>query len=149
MIVDLAKADCEKILAENRYAHLACCDGDEPYVVPITYVYADGFLYGFTHEGKKIELLRKNPKMCVQVERVEGEREWESVMCWGLFEEVTRADAAQDVKLLFAERHGISVLAGKEPDVSPMVEYLHSPKDDTAVMYRMRPYRMSGKAGKR
>lgn len=146
MIVDLTKTECEGILASNRYAHMGCLDGDEPYVVPITYVYRDGFVYGFTHEGKKIELLRKSSKMCVQVERVKGEREWESVMCWGLFEEVTDPKSIQDVKLLFAEQHGSSILAAEEPPVSPMAEALRLPKDDAAVLYRMRPYRVSGRA---
>lgn len=146
MIVDLTKAECEKIVAANRYAHMACCDGDEPYLVPITYVYDGGFFYGFTHEGRKIELLRKNPKMCVQVENVKGEREWESAMCWGLFEEVTDPKSIQDVKLLFADQHGASVLAGEEPAISPMVERLNVQHDEKVVVYRMQPYRVTGRA---
>ena len=148
MKTDLTKAECERILASNRYAHLGCVDGDEAYVVPITYVYDGGFLYGFTHEGKKIELLRKNPKMCVQVERVDGEREWESVICWGLFEEVTDQKSRHGVRMLFADMHGAAVLAGAEPPVSPLAETLHLPKDDEAVVYRMLPHRMTGKAEK-
>lgn len=146
MIVDLTQAECEKIVAANRYAHMACCDGDEPYLVPITYVYDGGFFYGFTHEGTKIELLRKNPKMCVQVENVKGEREWESVMCWGLFEPVTGAENVQRVKMLFAEQHGASVLAGEEPAISPMVQRLNVPRDENIVVYRMQPYRVTGRA---
>jgi uncharacterized protein len=146
MMTDLTKDECERILTASRYAHLGCCDGDEPYVVPITCIYKDGFLYGFTHEGQKIDLLRKNPKMCVQVEHVAGEHEWESVMCWGMFEEITDEKNKQAVKILFAERHGESILAGEEPDVSPMASSLHLPKDDSAIVYRMQPYRVSGKA---
>jgi nitroimidazol reductase NimA-like FMN-containing flavoprotein (pyridoxamine 5'-phosphate oxidase superfamily) len=148
MITDLTNSECERILTSNRYGHLGCSDGDEPYVVPITYVYKDGFLYSFTHEGQKIELMRKNPKMCVQVEHIASEKEWESVMCWGLFEEVTDEKSIQDVKLLFAEQHGESVLAGEEPAVSPMVEKLHLQNDISAVLYRMKPYRMTGRAMK-
>lgn len=146
MIIDLTKAECEAIVASNRYAHMACRDGDEPYLVPITYVYDGDFFYGYTHEGKKIELLRKNPTMCVQVENVKGGREWESVMCWGLFEEVTDPKDIQNVKLLFADQYGTSVLAGEEPPVSPMVERLNLPRDERVVVYRMRPYRVTGRA---
>src|SRR6185436_1035733 len=109
------KAECEAILDGNIYGHLGCSDGDEPYVVPITYVYHDGFIYGFTHEGQKIEIMRKNPKMCVQVEHVKNQKEWESVMCWGLFEEVTDEKSIQNIKLLLAEQHGKVLLAKEEP----------------------------------
>lgn len=148
MITNLTDNECERILTANRYGHLGYSDGNEPYVVPITYVYSGGFLYGFTHEGKKIELMRKNPKICIQVERIQSEREWESVMCWGLFEEVTDEKSIQDVKLLLAEQHGKSVMKGEEPPVSPLVEALHSEKDGSAVLYRMKPYRMTGRADK-
>lgn len=148
MIVDLTKNECEKVLASNRYGHLGCVDGDEPYVVPITYVYQGGFLYGYTHEGHKIETLRKNPKMCVQVEHVASEHEWESVMCWGLFEEITDQKSIQDVKLLLGGQHGQAILEKGEGTVSPMVDRLHLPQDEHAVVYRMEPYRMTGRAKK-
>lgn len=148
MITNLTHNECERILASNRYGHLGCCDGDEPFVFPITYVYKDGFIYGFTYEGQKIELMRKNRKICVQVEHVQSEIEWESVMCWGHFEEVTDEKSIQDVKLLLADQHGESVLVGEEPPVSPMVEKLHLPKEESAVLYRMKPYRMTGRAEK-
>lgn len=149
MITDLTKAECEDVLAASHYGHLGCCDGDEPYVVPITCVYKDGTLYSFTHEGKKIELLRKNPKMCVQVERVKSGNEWESVMCWGLFEMLTDEKNILEVKLLLAEQHGHAVLSGKATPVSPMVDGLSSPEGDPAIVYCMKPYKMTGKTKRR
>src|SRR3989338_104966 len=110
MKIDLPQHRCEEILAANHYGHLGCCDDGEPYVLPVTYVYRDGFLYGFSEEGHKVEILRKNPKLCLQVERVESGLEWESVLCWGLFEEVTDAASIQAVKLLFGQQHGEIVL---------------------------------------
>lgn len=88
MPTDLTKEECEQVLVSNVYAHFGCVDGDEAYVVPITYVYRDGYIYSYTHDGRKIEIVRKNPKVCVQVEQVESGSAWRSVMCWGLFEEV-------------------------------------------------------------
>lgn len=149
MITDLNKADCEKVIASGIYAHLACCDGDEPYVVPIMYVYRDGCIYSYTHEGQKIEIMRKNPKMCVQIQHVEHALEWESVMCWGLFEQVTDPKSIQDVKLLLAEKHGDVVMNEGYRPVSPLVEHVHFAHDEDVVIYRMQPYRMTGKASTR
>jgi len=144
MIIDLTKDECEKILASLNYAHLGCCDGDEPCVVPVTYVYHGGFFYDFTHEGKKIDILRKNGNMCMQVERVKSEFEWESVMCWGKFEEVKEEAAIQEIKLLLAEQHGKALLSNQEAPFSPML--LPDPDDKAVVIYRMQPYRITGRA---
>ncbi len=84
--------------------------------------------------------------MCVQVENVKGEREWESVMCWGLFEPVTGVENMQRVKMLFAEQHGASVLAREEPAISPIVDRLNVRHDEPVVTYRMQPHRMTGRA---
>lgn len=152
MQTDLTKSECEKILADNHYAHLACIDGDEPYLVPITYVYEGVFLYGCTKEGKKIDVMRKHKKVCVQVECVQSPDSWESVVCWGTFEEVTDAKNIQRVKLMFAEKHGDILLHGKKSPVMPVIKNLHEDRSDHAAMnvvYRIMPYRMTGKAEKR
>ena len=149
MKTDLRPAHCEKILAANHYGHLGCVDNGEPYVVPITYVYRDGFLYGFSQEGHKLEIMRKNPTICIQVERMESGLEWESIICWGNFEEVTDPKNIQDIKLLFAEQHGHIVLEEGEPPVSPLINDLHTQRSDAikkSVIYRMKPYRMTGKS---
>lgn len=146
MLRDLAKAECEEILARERYAHLGCIDGEEPHVVPITYAYEDGYLYGFTFEGAKILVLRKNPVMCVQVEKLTSEHHWESVMCWGKYEEISEPEEVQRVKLLFAQRHGDAILGHMDPPVTPGVHESHPRSTKKPVIYRMRPYRMTGRS---
>lgn len=146
MTIDLTSQQCEEILAANHYGHLGCVDGEEPYVVPITYLYKDGFLYGFSKEGHKIDLLRKNSRMCVQVEHVTSGDDWNSVICWGFFEEVADPKSAQDIKLLLGEEFGqVLITEGKAP-VSPMIKNLHLQHAEGSVVYRMKPYRMSGKS---
>lgn len=149
MTIDLTPSQCADILAANHYAHLGYCDGDQPYVLPITYLYKDGFLYGYTREGHKIDSMRRNPCICVQVEHVESASAWESVLCCGRFEEVTDPDSIKDIRLMMAEEHGkVLVAEGKMP-VFPMVHDLqeHDEKSHhTAVIYRLKPTRMTGKA---
>ncbi|MEP9389875.1 pyridoxamine 5'-phosphate oxidase family protein [Mesorhizobium sp. KR9-304] len=60
-----------------------------PYLVPIHYAYAAGFLYSFSLPGQKIEWMRTNPRVCVQVDQFFGEhRKWRSVLVFGAFEEL-------------------------------------------------------------
>ena len=145
MTIDLNDDECRHILSLNRYGHLGCVDGGEPYVVPVTYVFRDGEFYGYTFEGKKIGAMRSHPKVCVQVEDVVDGTSWVSVIAWGDFEEITAKDEVQRVKLLFGRQHGESSLAGERPLVSPGIERLHLPVPEDAVLYRIVPYRMTGK----
>ena len=57
-----------EILDTARVLHLGLCAGDEPYVVPMNYGYAeeDGRLVLYLHSavrGKKLDMIRQNPKV--------------------------------------------------------------------------------------
>lgn len=62
-----------KILEKENIIHIGLVDGDEPYVVPMNYGFTmeDGkltlYLHGAT-EGKKINLMRANPKVFFSIE---------------------------------------------------------------------------------
>lgn len=56
----------EEIIGQAQVCHLGLADGDQPYMVPMNFGYRDGTLY--LHgalEGRKMEILRRNPKVCV------------------------------------------------------------------------------------
>jgi hypothetical protein len=57
------------IFHEALVGHLGLCDGDEPYVVPMNFVLCGSALYlHCAHEGRRMDILRKNPKACLQTE---------------------------------------------------------------------------------
>jgi uncharacterized protein len=145
MRIDLTKEQCEQVLLSQRYGHLGCWDGHEPYVIPITYVYEDGSMYGNLREGKKVDIMRAFPRVCVQVEDVKSRADWKSVICWGNFEEITDEKSIQRIKLLLAESHGKEVLKEGKDIVSPTVEQ-HDDKSHASVTYRIVPDRMTGKS---
>jgi len=63
-------AELESILREAVVCRMGLCDGELPYVVPMNYGYRDGSV--FLHsaiEGRKIELLRRNPNVCLEFEK--------------------------------------------------------------------------------
>lgn len=89
MIVQtLSTQECTALLAKNRFARLACASNGQPYVVPIYYAYADHCLYAFSMPGKKIDWMRENPLVSVQVDEYGTGREWQSVVVDGRYEEV-------------------------------------------------------------
>lgn len=87
----LSDAEMKDLLTAEVFGHLGCFDGGKPYVVPLAYVYHNNTIYGQTTEGRKVEILRKNPLVCFQVEKLH-DRKWSSVMCWGAFEELAFED---------------------------------------------------------
>ena len=88
LIRTLSVLECTKILTANRVARLACAKDGQPYVVPVHYAYAGNHLYVFSMPGKKIDWMRANPLVSVQVdERGEG-RGWQSVVVDGRYEEL-------------------------------------------------------------
>jgi nitroimidazol reductase NimA-like FMN-containing flavoprotein (pyridoxamine 5'-phosphate oxidase superfamily) len=100
----LSDAKIDDVLTTEIFGHLGCIDNGKPYVVPMAFVFQENVLYGQTTEGKKIEMLRKNPKVCFQVER-HKDGKWQSVMCHGTFEEldfkdITRSDQLVAIELL-------------------------------------------------
>ncbi len=57
----------ESIIRRSLVCRLAMTDGSQPYVVPISFGFRDRCLYFHSAgDGKKIELLRKNPKICFE-----------------------------------------------------------------------------------
>ena len=67
----------EGILASARYLHLGMLDGQFPYVVPMHYGYVlrGGALSLYLHcagEGHKLDCLRKDPHVFVEIDRGES-----------------------------------------------------------------------------
>lgn len=51
----------EAVLDEAAYAVFALCDGEEPYAVPMNFVYHDRALYVHSaRDGRKVDILAKN-----------------------------------------------------------------------------------------
>lgn len=65
--------EIKDILDKSNILHLGLVDGDEPYVIPMNYGYTlEGekltlYLHGAT-EGKKLDLMRANPKIFFSIE---------------------------------------------------------------------------------
>lgn len=84
----LSTLECTKILTANRVGRLACAKDGQPYIAPIYYAHADNHLYAFSMLGKKIDFMRSNPLVSVQVDERGAGRGWKSVIVDGRYEEL-------------------------------------------------------------
>lgn len=84
---ELDKGEATKLLTKCGLGRLGCVDNGEPYVVPINYLFEAGVIYSHSLPGRKIDLLRTHPRACLQVDEIENDFEWRSVIAFGNFEE--------------------------------------------------------------
>jgi nitroimidazol reductase NimA-like FMN-containing flavoprotein (pyridoxamine 5'-phosphate oxidase superfamily) len=62
-------AELRRILADARVCRVALCDGDRPYLVPLSFALDGGDLVLHSaRAGRKLEILRRNPAVCFEVE---------------------------------------------------------------------------------
>ncbi len=62
------RREIEEILKKEKICYLAMADGDTPYVIPTTYGFGEGHIFMHSSkEGRKMEVIRKNNKVCVTV----------------------------------------------------------------------------------
>lgn len=59
----------EAIIKKANVMRLAMADGGNPYLIPLNFGYESGNLYFHTGlRGKKMDLLRKNPNVCFEMD---------------------------------------------------------------------------------
>ncbi len=89
MIATLNDSEMESLLYEQLIGHIGCQLHGTVYVVPVSYAYDGAYIYVRSFEGKKISIMRKNPAICFQVDKMLDMANWQSVIAYGSFEELT------------------------------------------------------------
>lgn len=87
-IHDMTEAECRHVLKQASVGRIACARDNQPYVVPIYFAYDEHYLYAISTIGQKIEWMRTNPLVCVEVEKLTSHDEWMSVVVLGRYEEL-------------------------------------------------------------
>ena len=88
MIGKLNPDDVETLVKQQLVGRIGCHAKDVTYVVPISFAYDGAYIYGHTFEGMKVDMMRKNPKVCFQVDDTTDLANWQSAVLWGEFEEL-------------------------------------------------------------
>ena len=87
---NLTYEQADELLRTQVVGHLGCSEAGQTYVVPISYAYDGEYIYCHTHEGLKLRMMRKNPKVCFQVDELKHMASWKSVVAFGRFEELEK-----------------------------------------------------------
>lgn len=82
---ELTTKECEQLLRRTRVGRLAYSLHDRVNIVPIHFVYEDGWIYGRTAPGGKLESILRNSWVAFEVDEHRGEFDWLSVVVRGGF----------------------------------------------------------------
>ena len=112
------QAEMEAILQKALVMHLAMCRGEQPYLVPVNFAYADGRIYFHTgHKGMKMDFMAANDRVCFEVDTevkllpAEGPCDWsvryESVVGFGRARKVEdQAERLKGLRLIMEHYNG-------------------------------------------
>lgn len=133
----LTDKQTDALLASRQIGRIGCHDGHKIYVVPVTYVYDGEYIYCHSREGLKLDILRKNPRLCFQVDHIRQMNDWDSVIIQGVFEEL-KGTAAESAAGLLISRLKDTVTSKTalphEPGDSPD---RRETKGFTAILFRI------------
>ncbi len=142
-IHELTVVECRNVLNRARHGRLGCARDGQPYVVPFFFYLDPGedFLYSFSILGQKVEWMRLNPKVCVEVDEVVDRDNWTAVVAFGRYQELddsaAHADARQRANELLQFHATWWLPGGLKPDS------VHQAR--TPLLYRIQIEQLTGR----
>lgn len=132
----------EHLLRSETVGRIGVHADGRTYVVPISYVYDGGVIYAHAAEGMKVRMMRENPSVCFEVDRIDDMANWRSVIAWGTYEELSGDVALAAMNLL---RSRLAPLTASET-AGPAGRASH---DGVEVAYRITLTERTGRYEKR
>ncbi len=138
-VEEMSNGQIKEVLARVGYGHLGMTRGNHPYVVPIHFAFDDPHIYLYTTEGKKTEILKANPEICLQVEEVKSDTEWSSVIVTG---------EAVKLKNKTERENALKFILASNPTLTPAlsIRWMDSwVRENVEVIYRITPRMVTGR----
>ena len=136
---ELTRDECVALLDRHQVGRLAFSQRERLDIEPIHYVHLDGWLYGRTQPGTKLEVLLHNRWVAFEVDEVDALFEWRSVVVkGGLY---LLRPAGSDVE---QERYAQGVAAVRR--LVPEAFTAADPIPERAVLFRIHVDELSGRA---
>lgn len=145
MIGSLSPDEVEEMLRRQLIGRIGCHAHGITYIVPVSYAYDGQYLYVRTHEGMKVSIMRKNPRICFETDSIDNMANWKSVIAWGIFEEL-RNNEDRECALNCLLKRKLPLVSSETTHLSPYWPF--PPKnlnDIEGVVFRIRLEEKSGR----
>ena len=136
---ELDRAECLAILQRHFVGRMAFARKDGVDIEPIHYVLDDGWLYGRTQPGTKLEALTHNRWVAFEVDEVDALFDWRSVVVKGGFYILRAEGSAQEQETY---RQGLDILRRLVPETLTDAD----PLPERAIIFRIHIDELSGRA---
>jgi nitroimidazol reductase NimA-like FMN-containing flavoprotein (pyridoxamine 5'-phosphate oxidase superfamily) len=100
MLGTLNREQIDHVLRTELVGRIGCHDGGRTYIVPITYAYDGGHIYGHSAAGLKVRMMRADPHVCFEVDHMVDMANGQRVIAWGVYEELHGDDATEAMRYL-------------------------------------------------
>lgn len=141
-IHEMSEMECRRALQSANIGRLACARDNQPYVVPINFAFDGNFIYGFTTVGQKVEWMRSNPLVCVEMDEITSERDWLSIVVFGRYEELPETPEHQCARAQAHTLLGRRAMWWEPAYISQ--QHRDQPHSLTPVFYRIHIQKMTG-----
>ena len=149
MLGQLNDNQINNVLSSQVIGRLACTDGKHPYIVPVTYTYDGKYIYGQTRDGRKLNILRKNPNVCFEVDMMTDMANWQSVIVYGTFEELNGTDEQVAREILFNRVYPLQTSSTIHPHQHKVVSDVDDDNRIKPIMYRIEIEEKTGRFEKK
>lgn len=139
MIGNLSQEAALEVLQTNILGRIGCSDGKKVYVVPVNYVFDGKHIIAHSVSGMKIDMMRKNPAVCFEVDEMYDLRNWKSVILWGEYQELTNERDRYTAMKLFVDKtmHMKISETAIPPETSEQRMHPRSPGNIKPIVYRI------------
>jgi nitroimidazol reductase NimA-like FMN-containing flavoprotein (pyridoxamine 5'-phosphate oxidase superfamily) len=124
----------DTLLHEGVIGRIGCSANGFMRIVPIVYAYDGRFIYCYSADGEKLNMMRENPSVCFEVDFIDDFVNWRSVIAWGTFEPIEGSDAAEAIAMLSTRLRIVGALQGDNVDVHSYVRRC----GESGMAYRIR-----------
>jgi nitroimidazol reductase NimA-like FMN-containing flavoprotein (pyridoxamine 5'-phosphate oxidase superfamily) len=118
---ELSAQECEHLLARAHVGRIAYSHGNRVDIEPLGYVFENGWLFGRTSSGTKLEALGHRPWVAFEVDEVRGPLDWESVVVHGSFRVLEPGGSEYDAHLY---ERALELLRGRDPSTGTEADTL-------------------------
>lgn len=146
MITLLENQQIEQLLSRQIVGRIACHVDNLLYLVPVSYAYDGKYVYVHSHEGTKINMMRKNPEICFEVDDITDMANWQSVIAWGRFEELKKEEDRQKALRTLLNRK-LPLSSSITTHLGKTWPFSEDELDDiTGIVYRIELTKKTGRA---
>lgn len=145
MFGQLSKNEIDQLISTQLVGRIGCHADGLTYVVPMSYAWDGVYIYGHSYEGKKLEIMRRHPRICFEVDNTRNLANWQSVIGWGNFEEL-KDSADREFALQKLNERALPYLSSETMHITPQWPFpSESMSEIKGVFFRVKLDEITGR----